>query len=564
VAALAVAAAGASWIVRPSPIARDPPLVRFDAPLPPNMSLEDWRGWPTLSPDGRLLVVAGTQEGRQQLFVRRLDDPSFTPLAGTDAGWLPFFSPSGRSLAFVANDKLRRAEIGGGPVVVLCDAASMAGGTWSRDGVILFAKWKTGLFRLAESGGAPEPVTRLDAARGDVGHWGPQFLPDGRTFLFSVVGREGGIYTGSLDSAVVKRVLHEDSRGYFVEPGYLVFARQQMLMAASFDVRKLQVSGPAFPIVSGLFSDQFSATTNGHLAYRLEGEVMTQLAWYGRDSRRRPETVGSSGPYRQIALSPSGRRVAIQRGAVTAEGAAGDIWVMDLTTGVFSRVTNDPAFDGDPSWSPDERSIVFTTNRTGRATGFRKDLLTGMETPLTDHPDPVVVDEWTPDGRFVILRTQAQAIFALPMTGDRTPRLLTDTPQVIEDQVHVSPDGRWIAFNSDETGRWEVYVAAFPEFSGKRQISNNGGVQPLWRRDGRELFYLSPQGQLVAVQIRADAVATVEASVPQILFQTGLNPSPQLGEYAVTRDGQRFLVVEPVGGKSQAITLLLNWRPPAH
>ena len=449
-------------------------------------------------------------------------------------------------------------------MVVLSDAATMMGGTWSRDGVILFASWKAGLFRVAESGGTPEPVTKLDAARGDIDHWDPQFLPDGRTFLFTVVGREGGIYTGSLDSTVVKRVLKEGSRGYFVEPGYLVFARQQLLMAARFDVRKLQVSGPAFPIVSGVFSGQFSATSNGHLAYRLEGEVMTHLAWYGRDSRVRPETVGSSGPYRQIALSPSGRRVAIHRGEVTAEGAAGDIWVMDLATGVLSRVTNDPALDSDPSWSPDERSMVFTTNRTGRATAFRKDLLTGMETPLTNHPDPLVVDEWTPDGRFVILRTQAQAIFALPMKGDRTLRLLADTPQVIEDQVHVSPNGRWIAFNSDETGRWEVYVATFPEFSGKRQISNNGGVQPLWRQDGRELFYLSPQGQLVAVQIRADAVATVEASVPRVLFQTGLNPSPALGEYAVTRDGQRFLVVDPVGGKSQAITLLLNWRPPAY
>ena len=194
---------------------------------------------------------------------------------------------------------------------------------------------------------------------------------------------------------------------------------------------------------------------------------------------------------------------------------------------------------------------------------FRKDLSTGIEAPLTNQPDPVVLDDWSPDGRFVIFRTGGRAIFALPMTGERTPRLLTDTPFIIEDQLHVSPDGRWIAFNSAETGRWEVYVASFPEFAGKHQISKDGGMQPLWDRNSPELFYLSPQGQLMSVGVRAAAGGTLEAGVPRVLFQTGLNPSPQLGEYAVTADGQRFLVADPVGGKSQAITFLLNWRPTA-
>jgi eukaryotic-like serine/threonine-protein kinase len=557
---LALAALAAVWMVRPAPAEGERPVVRFDAPLPPNTSLENWRGWPTLSPDGRLILVAGTQDGRQVLLMRPLDDPSFTALAGTDGGRHPFFSPSGRSFAFVANGKLRRSEIGGAAVVVLGDAPTLNGGTWSRNGVILFASRGTGLFRVAESGGTPEQVTKLDTARGDIAHVGPQFLPDGRTFLFSVVGREPGIYAGSLDSGVVTRVLNEGGRAYFVEPGYLVYSRQQMVMAAPFEVQARKVSGPAFPIASGIFTGQFSATPNGHLAYRFDSEIMTQLWWYARDSRRL-SAAGAPGPYRQIALSPSGRRVAMQRGESASQGTSADIWVMDLATGVLSRVTNDPAFDGDPSWSPDERSLAFTTTRTGRAAGFRKELSTGIEAPLTNHPERLVIDEWTPDGRFVILRTGASEIYALPMTGDRKLRLLANIPGV-PDQVHVSPDGRWMAFNSDETGRWEVYVASFPEFSSKQQISSDGGVQPLWRRDSRELFYLSPQGKLMTVEMGTRGSGTLEAGPPRVLFQTGLNPSPQLGEYAVTPDGERFLVADPVGGKTQAITVVLNWRPP--
>jgi Tol biopolymer transport system component len=264
-------------------------------------------------------------------------------------------------------------------------------------------------------------------------------------------------------------VLRESGRAYFVEPGFIVFSRLQTLLTVPFDVRGRKVSGPAFPIVSGLFSNQFSATANGHLAYRAEGDNATQLAWYDRDSRRLA-SVGTPGPYRQIALSPSGRRLALQRGESTSTGVTADIWVMDLATGVLSRTTDDPAFDGDRSWAPDERNLLFTTNRTGRSSVFRKDLLSGAEMPLFDYRERVVLDDWAPDGQFVIFRTGGRAIFALPMNGDRTPRLLADTPFVIEDQLRVSPDGRWIAFNSDETGRWEVYVASFPEFASRQQI----------------------------------------------------------------------------------------------
>ena len=186
---------------------------------------------------------------------------------------------------------------------------------------------------------------------------------------------------------------------------------------------------------------------------------------------------------------------------------------------------------------------------------FQKDLVTGAETLLADIPDRVGVDEWTPDGRFVIFRNYGRAVFALPMSGERKPRLLVDTPY-LEDQPHVSPDGQWIAFDADESGRWEVYLARFPDFSGKRQLSTGGGMQPLWRRDSRELFYISPQGNVTAVDIRADGAAP---AAPRSLFQVNLYPSAEIGEYGVTGDGQRFLVGEPTSRSAHSMTFVFNW-----
>jgi len=564
VTAAALLAAPLAWVLRPMPAVSERPVVRVDLALPPDMSLEDWRGWPALSPDGRVLVVPAAQDGRGLLLLRRLDDPSVAAIPGTEGSSGPFFSPSGRSLAFVANGKLKRIDVAGGPAVSLADVGGGAphGGAWNREGTLLFAaQGDAGLSRIAESGGRPAPVTTRNATRGDSSHRYPQFLPDGRSFLFTVLGPEGGIYAGSLDSRETRRVVGDAGRGYYVDAGYLVFQRGHAVLAVPFDSRRAEVSGTPFPIADHVFPGQYSATPGGDLAYRFDGDVSAQLVWYTRDGRRLA-VIGPPGLNRQIALSPSGRRVAIQRGdASSATGAvSSDIWMMDLATNVLSRLTNDPALDSDPSWSPDERKLAFTTNRTGRRAVFVKDLATGQETLLFDFPTGVVIDDWTPDGRFVVFRAPGpRAIYALPMTGGGTPRLLEETPGSIKDQSHVSPDGRWIAFNSDESGRWEVYLASFPEFSEKRQISTNGGMQPMWRRDGRELFYLSPQGEFMVLDVSGGSSAAIETGVPRALFRSTFNPSIQLGEYAVTPDGKRFLILEPVGDRSPSVSVLLNW-----
>jgi Tol biopolymer transport system component len=400
------------------------------------------------------------------------------------------------------------------------------------------------------------PVTTLNVARGETDHRYPFFLPDGRTFFYVVVGRQPGMRAGSLDDRTPDFFLPQADHGIFIPPGTLLFVRERSLVAVPFDTDRLEVAGPertvAGPTLGGL-----SASTNGTLCFVAAGGSTRQLQWYGRDGRH-GETVGAPGPFQALALSPGGTRVALQRGEFSTTLSSIDLWMLELGTGVMSRLTSDPGLDGDPAWAPDERSLAFTAQRGGRLQAFRKDLSTGVEEPLANLPFAVVVDDWSPDGRFVIVRSMGRAIHALPMTGDRTPRVVTDTPLVIEDQPHVSPDGRWIAFNSNESGRWEIYVAVFPEFAAKHQVSSGGGVQPLWRRDGRELFYLDPRGTLMAVGLDR---STATFGVPRPLFRTSLNPSAHVTEYGVTPDGQRFLVLEPVGNAPPAFTFLLNWRP---
>jgi Tol biopolymer transport system component len=562
VAATALLVGGLSWVVRPIRVAADRPVVRFDVPIPADMSLENWRGWPILSPDGRILAVPAAHNGKGLLVLRHLDDSSVVPLAGTEGAFGPFFSASGRSLAFYAAGKLRRIDLAGGSAVPLTDVGpgTLRGGSWNREGIILFApRPDSGLFRIAESGGTAERVTTPSAGRGDINHVFPEFLPDGRSFLFTVRGREGGIYTGSLDSSDSKRILEDVTHGHYVEPGYLVFQRGRALLAVGFDARRREVSSAPFPIADQVFPSQYSATAGGDLAYRFDGTISAQLTWFARDGRRLG-SVGSPGPYRQIALSPTGRRVVIQAGDLVSGGSQGDLFLLDFATGVRSRLTNDPALHTDPAWSPDERKLAFTTNRTGRGAAFVKDLTTGEEKPLFDFPTAVVVDEWTPDGKFLIFRSSGRNIQALPLEPSGPPRMVLNAPSSIQDQSHVSPDGRWITYNSDESGTWEVYAASFPDLTGKRQISIDGGMQPLWRRDGQELFYLSPQGQLMAVDVHVSESTSIETGAPRALFRTGLNPSVQVGEYGVAPDGKRFLFMEPVGDRNPPISLLLNWQ----
>jgi eukaryotic-like serine/threonine-protein kinase len=562
---------------------------RFDVALPDALGF-DWPDWPVVSPNGEQLVFTARLQGRRQLWMRSLDG-TVQPLTDTEGATFPFWSPDSRRVAFFSGGKLKRVDVAGGPVMVLSDAYSVSRGAWGADGTILFApRPNAAIYAVPDAGGAPRAVTRLDPARAETGHQFPRFLPDGVHFLFAAAGQQPGVYIASLAGGPVKQISRTFTATSYVEPGYLLFSRQRSLMAQPFDARKLEVTGSPVAIADPVSGGAFSASNDGTLVFRPGGGSQNDLVWIGRNGSRLG-TIGAPAHTQQVVLSPSGRRAALQR--MDTDTGNADLWVIDLDTAIASRLTLDPAIDGDPAWSPDERSLAFTSLRTGRGTVWLWDFVSGRESPLFDLaatstqgapdkpgvtaptslaparlPEGVAVDDWTWDGKYLVLRTFGRAVFAVPMTGERTARMLADTP-FVEDQSQVSPDGRWIAFNSDESGRWEVFVARFPDFTDKQQVSSAGGMQPRWRRDSAELFYLSLEGSIMAAEIAAGNPGSASGGragsagqvlgAPRPLFQTHLSPSSNVPQYDVSADGSRFLVLEPARSGGEPITFVLNW-----
>jgi eukaryotic-like serine/threonine-protein kinase len=534
----------------PKPAGRMAPTIRFDLTVSPGIRVEDQDSG-AISPDGRHFVFSATVEGRQQLAVRNMASTTLVVLPETEGGYDPFWSPDSRSVGFFHMDgSLKHVSVTGGPVRVLGDASPGGpipfGGTW-HEGTILFGAHKGHIYKVAATGGPPSALDTLPAPPGRKPFTAPRFLPDGRHFLVSVVD-DPALYVAALDASGVRKLIEDGSSAVYAA-GYLYYDRGTAVFARPFDAQRLEVTGAEVQVTEG--TGGVSVSDDGTLVYRAPGSTASRLTWFDR-SGRRTGTVGEPGPNNELVLSPRARRAVVVR--PDAQGN-GDLWNVDLASGIFSRLTTNPADDSDPSWSPDEHALAFKTLRTGRATVFVKDLLSGKEDPLVVFPERVALDQWTPDGRFVIFRTFGQAVYAMALTGDRTPHMLVDTP-FTEDEVHVSPNGRWVAFQTNESGRWEVYVAAFPTFTSKRQVSSSGGVQPQWRADGRELFYLAPDGSMMSVQV--DAPVAFTASLPMRLFTSNIPPDSGVPQYGVTADGQRFLALERVGG-GRSFTFLLNW-----
>jgi serine/threonine protein kinase len=539
--------------------------------LPPEgMAFGDFQ----LSPDGRrIVIVAMDGFGKTQLWVRPLASLTYQPLAGTEGARSPFWSPDSRFIGFFSDARLRKIDTAGGYPETICNVeVGSSGGTWNRNGAIIFAlNPGTSLYRVSAGGGQPVAVTALDSEHGETNHSWPQFLPDGRHFLYlshSAHPEDSAIYVASLDSPNRRRVLSADSSALYAS-GYLLWQRDRTLMAQPFDRIRLELTGEAVSVAENVaIADAtqrpfFSVSETGVLAHDASspGDA-TQLLWLDRAGRRLGSVVSrSSGPvaYSNINLSPDGSRLAVDRRDAQAPNR--DIWLFDLKHGEESRLTFDAATDASPVWSPDARELVFFSAREGVWNLYRKAVTgAGDDEPLLKSHQNKISCDWSRNG-YILFRqwdpTTKWDLWVLALQGEHKPQLIVQTP-FEETCGQFSPDGRWVAYVSNESGRNEVYVEAFTPGSahtGKWQISTTGGSVPRWRRDGKELFYLGADQKLMAVAVISNS--TFHAGAPQALFQTH---SSGFLRYDVTADGQRFLVNTALAEPSSSLpTVVLNW-----
>jgi Tol biopolymer transport system component len=524
---------------------------------------------PVISPDGRTLVFLATSHGKRSLYLRSLASLEAQPLPGTDEASAPFWSPDSRFIGFFANGKLKKIDVSGGPAQTLCDSPNAFGGTWNADGVILISLDIKGINRVSASGGTPTPVLRLDEARKELAQAWPFFLPDGRHFLYqSWIGRpeDSAICVAALDGNDRKVLLKADSSPTYAAPGYLLFAVGTTLTGQSFDTRTLQLGGEPFPITEPIgYNDSNSyanvaVSQNGTLVYLGGGASKRRLTWFDRSGKEQ-ETVGPSGDINDIVLSRDDKRLAMQR----LDAGNSDIWLMDLARGVPSRFTFDPASDDNPVWSPDGNQVMFSSEGAkGDVTlNLYRKVSSGAGTQELHLKSDVTKEatDWSNDGRFIVFqayypKTESD-LWVLPLFGDGKPYPFLQT-DFSEAQGFFSPDGHWLAYISNESGRNEVYVQTFPQSGGKWLISSGGGAQPHWRSDGKELFYIGPDRTLMAVEV--NTASTFETSAPKPLFATQVSGYNAPNRYVVSADGQRFLVNSPAGEMNQTpITVVLNW-----
>ncbi len=533
--------------------------------LPPPGGSFDFRydgQTPSIAPEGRRIVFPVRTAGRTQLWLRSLDSADARPIPGTEGGGSSCWSPDGRSIAFIAQGKVKRLDLEGGPPTILGEAPYGQGVSWSPAGVIIFAPVRGGkpLMKVSASGGDASPATRTARPLS------PWFLPDGRHFLIAdLVDKKIGIYAGSLDSPELKFTGSGDLKVRFAG-GHLLYQRETTLMAQPFDPERLAVKGEAVPLVQNVRPGFFTASDNLLLYQAAAAESDKQLTWYDR-SGRSLRTVGKPADFLSIALSPDGKSL-----AASIKGPNIDIWIYDLARDLPTRLTSSPRADRNPVWSPDSRSIAFNQAAGGPLNVYRlsadgtggEELLTGGT--VASH----VVTSWSPDGSQILYYQDEH------LTGNRDAWVLnvkpdaagkrTESPflqsQFNELRAVFSPDGRWVAFESDDTQREEIYVTPFPGPGPRRQVSSEGGQFPRWRADGKELYFVSPEGHLMAAELGlSSGLATVKQiellplHVPILEHQDNLNFL-----YDVSPDGQRFLIATPLKPESNAaLTLVYNW-----
>ena len=565
-AGVVAAVALGAWAIANRP--EKPEAVRFFIQTPGAIRTI---GTPKISPDGRFLAYNATDSsGAARIWLRPMGSLVAQPLAGTEGAQRPFWSPDSRFLAFMADNRLKKIAVNGGPPQTICDAGTNGDGSWGSGGVILFDGSPTdSVRRVSAAGGVASAATVINRAEDEFGTAWPQFLPDGRHFLYlGLVQRQGQttLKVGDLNSKKTKTLLKGNlSRIEYVEPGYVLFVRDRALLAQPFDVRKLEFTGEPFPVVDdvaaggGVASNaDFSASNNGVLVFQGGvGGRQSRLAWVDRAGRILTE-IGGMANYLTLSLSPDERRVVVDAGPGNP-----DLWILEVSRGVTSRLTFDPASDFAPVWSPDGNRIAFTSDRSGPGSIYVKPATGAQsESLLASHATEMDPADWSRDGRFIAAiaahPSQRWDIWIVPLEGGQKPYPFLSGP-FAENSPRFSPDGRWMAYTSLESGRREVYIQPFPGPGGKWQVSSQGAADPAWRRDGRELYFLSTSGSMMAVDVTSGT--TLELGTPRPLF-TGVafETVPTGHNYAVSADGQRFLIRKPLqASELPATTVFVNW-----
>ena len=556
--------AGALWLRSRQPHA----TMYFNAALP--VAANEL----SLSPDGHrvALVAYSDQANKYMIWTYEVGGRTATRVPGTEEASHPFWSPDNRSIGFFAQGKLKTVDaFANRSAQVLCDAVHGRGGAWSPRGVILFTPdIGLGLYQISPSGGTPVEVTHPDQTRVEQSHRWPSFLPDGQHFLY-LAGNFGGqfeknaIYVGSLDGKEKHFVINASSNAAYAGPGYLLYWRDGALVAQKFDLRSYTVSGEPRTISDGVqYFPQtdlalFSAATGGPLVLQTgKGVDKSRLVWFDRTGKQ-VGAFGAEGWFANPAISPDGKRVAYEQ--TDRDGRHVDIWTRDLATDAVTRMTFGPGLNEQPVWSPDGKRIGFGSNqaRSWALSERNADGSGGQQEIIAATGGRLGFWDWSRDGKYQLLMRDHEVVYR-SVVDNKLQEFLPSKWTIRN--VQFSPDHRWVAYASNETGAWEIFVSPFPGGNGKWQVSEGGGEEPRWRRDGKELFYLSPEGKIMAVLAKAGE-SNFEPGAPASLFQTRLRqPISAMDNisYDVTADGQRFLINTKTEDTNPApVSIILNW-----
>jgi len=573
-AAAVVVMAVAAMLLWPKPTVAIRPIQSY-LPAPENTTFiladDDTAGPVTISPNGTYIAfVAMDKDGIKRIWVRALSESVARQLPGSEGGTYPFWSPDEKWVGFFADGKMKKAPVNGGPVLALADTPRARGGTWSENGMIVYTPTtQSALFEVPAAGGTPRQITKIEVGVHTTHRW-PVWLPGGKQFLYLATSHEhegasdrNGIYVATPDGKENRFLLPADAN-VVVTPDYLLFVQNGNLMAQAFDAKRADLRGDPVPVAAGVVRNAgtwraaFDASSNGTLVFQAGSSAIgSQLLWLSRDGKP-PVQLGEGAAFQEMKLSPDGRRLAVAVGDPSPA-----VWVYDVARGVRTRLT----FQGNavtPVWSPDGTRVAFAERRgNGALDVYVKDASgVSKEEPLvSDNQDKVVAD-WSPDGRYILYTATpgslANSIWMVPLAGDRKPQLLMQSgSEAYLMGGRVSPDGKWVAYISRESGRAEVYVTNFPQPSGKWQISTAGGNQPRWRRDGKALYYMGIDRAVMAASITLHGDA-IDIGAVQPYVKTSAVTVRFGGGYDIAPDG-RVLVNSTVGDDTRTITMIANW-----